>query len=285
MTPIRQPALIPPPQLVLSSSEMQAVASGYIPLDMDDRWFAYMEDDCLRVHRSWTGFGIYEVTFALKETGFMVTSAWVESDPGVYTRESDLEERELLCDLIEQVSGKPTPLLLPILIQSKLQLEAVLGDIATERVDAIVSAAGARMLDESRFHAALRRTAGPQLRAHCKTLGGCELGRAQISPGFGLPARWVIHTVGPRWRGGSRGESVLLESCYRESLALADGVGAESVAFSAIATGARGFPLAAAAEIAVDTVRSTPTMVRMIRFVCLDASTLKAYKQAIYQSR
>ena len=285
VTPIRQPAPIPPPQMLLSGAEMQAVAMGYVPVDMNDKWFAFMEDDCLYLHRSWTGLGIYEVTFAAKETGFMITSARVESDPESYKRDSDMGERERLRDLIAHVSGEPMPPLLPVLIQSKPQLEAVLGDITAERVDAIVSPASANLLGGGGVDAAIHRAAGPELRAYCQTLGGCELGRAKISLGFRLAARWAIHTVGPQWRGGSHGEPVLLESCYRESLARADEVGAESIAFPALATGAHGYPRAAAAEIAVDTVRSTPTKVRQVRFVCFDALTLEAYEEAIIQSR
>ncbi len=281
VAPIRQPEPIPPPQMLLSGAEMQAIASGYIPMDMNDKWFAFMEDDRLFLHRSWTGLGIYEVTFAAKETGFMITSARVESDPESYKRDSAIGERERLRDLIVHVSGEPMPPLLPILIQSKPQLEAVLGDITSERVDAIVNPASADLLGGGGVDRAIHRAAGPELRSYCMTLGPCELGRAKISPGFRLSARWVIHTVGPQWRGGSHGEPVLLESCYRESLAQADEVGAESVAFPAIATGAHKYPRTAAAEIAISTVRKTPTKVREVRFVCFDVPTLKAYQRAI----
>lgn len=267
--------------MLLSGTEMQAIAAGYIPMDMNDKWFAFMEHDCLYLHRSWTGLGIYEVTFAAKETGFMITSARVESDPESYKRDSAMGERERLRDLIAHVSGEPMPPLLPILIQSEPQLEAVLGDITAHRADAIVNPASASLLGGGGVDAAIHRAAGPELRAYCQTLGGCDLGRAKISPGFRLAAQWVIHTVGPEWRGGSHGEPVLLESCYRESLAQADEVGAESVAFPAIATGAHGYPTTAAAEIAVTTVRSTPTKVREIRFVCFDPSTYKAYERAL----
>ena len=281
VTPIRQPAPIPPPQMLLSGAEMQAIAMGYVPVDMNDKWFAFMEDDCLYLHRSWTGLGIYEVTFAAKETGFMITSARVECDPDAYNRDSDLGERERLRDLIAHVSGEPMPPLLPVLIQSKPQLEAVLGDITSERVDAIVNPASANLLGGGGVDAAIHKAAGPELRAYCQSLGRCELGRAKISSGFRLASQWVIHTVGPQWRGGSYGEPVLLESCYRESLARADEVGAESVALPAIATGAHGYPRTAAAEIAVNTVRSTPTKVREIRFVCFDALTLEAYERVL----
>lgn len=284
---IRKPEAIAAPNVVLSKAEMQSIARGYVPMDMNDKWFAFMEGDRLYLHRSWTGFGIYEVTFAAKdlgytpETGFMITSARVENDRDVYKRDSSIGERERLRDLIAHISGEPMPPLLPTVIHSKPQLEAVSGDITAERVDAIVNPASANLLGGGGVDAAIHRAAGPELRAYCRSLGGCELGRAKISPGFRLAAPWVIHTVGPQWRGGTYGEPVLLESCYRESLARADEAGAESVAFPAIATGAHGYPPDAAAEIAVNTVRSTPTKVREIRFVCFDAPTLKAYERAL----
>ena len=185
--------------MLLSGAEMRAIAMGYVPVDMNGKWFAFMEGDCLYLHRSWTGLGIYGVTFAAKETGFMITSARVECDPDVYKRDSDLGERERLRDLIAHVSGEPMPPLLPVLIQSKPQLEAVLGDITAERVDAIVNPASANLLGGGGVDAAIHRAAGPELRAYCQTLGGCELGRAKISSGFRLASQWVIHTVGPQW--------------------------------------------------------------------------------------
>ncbi|WP_420624106.1 O-acetyl-ADP-ribose deacetylase [Candidatus Poriferisodalis sp.] len=252
---------------------------------MNDKWFTFMEDDCLFLHRSWTGFGIYEVTFAAKETGFLITSVHVESDPDIYKRDSDMGEREQLREIIAHVAGEPMPPLLPILIQSKPQLEAVLGDITTEKVDAIVTAADTVLLGGGGVDMAIHRAAGPELRSHCRSLDGCALGRAKITPGFRLAAQWVIHTVGPKWQGGSHGEPVLLESCYRECLARADEVGAESVAFPAIATGAHKYPRTAAAKIAISTVRKTPTKVREVRFVCFDVPTLKAYQKAIGEAK
>ncbi|WP_419553587.1 macro domain-containing protein [Candidatus Poriferisodalis sp.] len=284
VAPIRQPVPIPPPQMLLSGAEMQTIAMGYVPVDINARWFASMEGDCLYLHRGWTGLGIYEVTFAAKETWFMITSARIECDPDVYNRDSDLGERERLRNLIAHVSGEPMPPLLPVPIQSKPLLEAVLGDITAERVDAIVNPASANLLGGGGVDAATHRAAGPELRAYCQTVGGCELGRAKISPGFRLASQWAIHTVGPQWRGGSYGEAVLLESCYRESLARADEVGAERVAIPAIATGAHGYPRTSAAEIAVKTVRSTPTKVREIHFVCFDALTLQAYEESLNRS-
>jgi O-acetyl-ADP-ribose deacetylase (regulator of RNase III) len=286
---IREPVPIPPPNMLLSRDEMQAIALGYRPVDMSDKWLAFMENDRLFLHRSWTGHGIYEVRFAAKglswsnETGFMPTSARVESDPRRYNPEEldPIAERDFLRDLIIHVSGEPMPISLPIVLSTGPTLQAVLGDITDEDVDAIVNPANTRLAGGNGVNGAIHHAAGPELLAHCKTLKGCPVGRAKVTPGYRLDARWVIHTVGPQWRGGTQGEPVLLESCYRESLARADEVDAQSVAFPALATGAHGYPLKAAARIAVDTVRSTSTDVNTIRFVCFDRPTLRAFQSAI----
>ncbi len=257
---------------------MQAIASGYRPV-WDEKWLAFMEDDCLFLHRCGTGHGIFEAIFAAQDGGFVVTSARVETDPRRYKENFDpIEERDFLRALIVDMSKQLTPRLLSISSPANPVLEAVLGDITTQSVDAIVNAANRRLVVGSGVNGAIHQAAGPELLAYCKFLGGCPIGRAKVTPGFRLAARWIIHTVGPRWRGGGHGEPVLLESCYRESLALADEVGAGSVAFPAIGTGAYGYPLDAAARIAVETIRSILTKVRLIRFVCIDRTTLEAFR-------
>lgn len=161
------------------------------------------------------------------------------------------------------------------------QLSAVRGDITTFDVDAIVNAANTTLLGGGGVDGAIHRAAGPELLEHCRTLGGCETGRAKISPGFDLPARWVIHTVGPVWEGGTSGERYLLTSCYREVLARADEVMARTIALPAISCGVYGYPIEPAAEIAVNSVRHIFSLVREATFVCFNDETLAAYQAAL----
>jgi O-acetyl-ADP-ribose deacetylase (regulator of RNase III) len=160
-----------------------------------------------------------------------------------------------------------------------VRIEVTSGDITEEIVDAIVNAANSALAGGGGVDGAIHRAAGAaELHAACAALGGCGAGDAKSTPGFNLPARWIIHTVGPVWQGGHQGEAELLASCYRSCLAVADRLGAHSVAFPAISTGVYGYPKASAAAVAVTTLRATPTEVELVRFVAFDAETLEVYR-------
>jgi O-acetyl-ADP-ribose deacetylase len=161
------------------------------------------------------------------------------------------------------------------------RIEATLGDITRESTDAIVNAANSGLTRGGGVCGAIFAAAGPGLADACAAIGACPTGDARATPGFALPARWIIHAVGPVWHGGARHEAELLASAYRRALEVADEIGARSVAFPAISTGIFGYPVAAATEIAVSTVRSSPTNVELVRFVCFDDTTLAAYEAAL----
>jgi O-acetyl-ADP-ribose deacetylase (regulator of RNase III) len=162
-----------------------------------------------------------------------------------------------------------------------MRVEAARGDITRESVDAIVNAANTSLLGGGGVDGAIHRAAGPELLQACRQLGGCATGDARATPGFRLPARWVIHAVGPVWRGGGHGEADQLAACYRRSLEIADELGARSVAFPAISTGVYGYPPEQAARIAVDTVRSADTAVELVRLVAFDDRTHGLYSKLL----
>jgi O-acetyl-ADP-ribose deacetylase (regulator of RNase III) len=166
-----------------------------------------------------------------------------------------------------------------------MKIEAVRGDITEQQVDAVVNAANQHLAGGGGVDGAIQRAAGAaELHEACRRLGGCPTGDAKPTPGFNLPARWIIHAVGPRYRDGRHGEPEQLASAYRRSLEVADELGARSVAFPAISTGIYGYPREEAARIAVDTIRSTPARVEQVRLVAFDEATLRLYESELARS-
>ena len=158
------------------------------------------------------------------------------------------------------------------------RLEAARGDITAERVDAVVNAANRYLRGGGGVDGAIHRAAGAdQLQAACRAIGECPPGQAVVTGGFALAARYIIHTVGPVWRGGREGEADILASCYRNALAVANEVGARSVAFPAISTGVYGYPPDEAAAVAVTTVGAADTTVALVRFIAFDEATHSLY--------
>lgn len=160
-------------------------------------------------------------------------------------------------------------------------LEVQVADITTLEVDAIVNAANQGLLGGGGVDGAIHRAAGPELLEYNRALGGCPAGEAKISPGFRLPAKWVISTVGPVWQGGDRGEQLLLESCYRRSFELALEKNLSSIAFPAISTGVYGYPKKQAAMVAVSVMQAYESRISRIIACCFSEQDARIYRQLI----
>ena len=164
------------------------------------------------------------------------------------------------------------------------RIEVILGDITRQSADAIVNAANCSLLGGGGVDGAIHRAAGPELLAECRTLHGCETGRAKITKGYRLSAKYVIHTPGPVWHGGGYGEEALLASCYRSCLTLASENGCKTVDFPSISTGVYHFPLEKASRIAIRTIAdylADHPEIERVRMVCFDTRTESAYAKAL----
>ena len=167
------------------------------------------------------------------------------------------------------------------------RIGVVEGDITKQAVDAVVNAANTTLLGGGGVDGAIHRAAGPELLAECRTLGGCATGQAKITRGYRLPAKWVIHTVGPVWRDGQHGEDELLASCYRSCFALAEQHGLRTIAFPSISTGAYGFPMERAARIAVRETKAFlegNTLVEQVRLVCFGTGAREIHSGALEEA-
>ena len=161
-----------------------------------------------------------------------------------------------------------------------MQLNILLGDITNSKAQAIVNAANRTLLGGGGVDGAIHRAAGPRLLEECRTLGGCDTGDAKMTAGYNLPAKYVIHTVGPVWHGGGQGEPELLASCYRHCLELAAAAGITHIAFPSISTGVFGYPTHMAATVALAAIRENAKEDMTVDIVCFDEGTLAVYRAA-----
>lgn len=281
-----------------SAKELQNLRYGNIPQEMEDKWFWYMEGNTLYAHRSWTGFCIYIVEIN-EATG--IHKVTVNRNKDQYTCTSVQEDIEELNELLnwwgqsnydyynewlsETVANMQKSMgadeheeTTEECLESKIQL--VQGDITKLTYDCIVNAANESLLGGGGVDGAIHRAAGPDLLTECRTLHGCKTGEAKITKGYRLPAKYIIHTVGPIYSGKAY-DAVQLSSCYRNSLDLAMANNLHSIAFPAISTGVYGYPLKDATDIAVLTVlewiNAHLDYKMEIVFCCFDRRTYDVY--------
>ena len=288
LVPLSKPAAIPAPARRWSEAQWRRIRLGHRSTEMEDKWDAFVDDDRLFFHRSWTGSGIYEADFARDGHDRVITAARVTGDRDIYARSTDHYETLMLEALIggvllgrwpedfQERLNNPTG-------RAKPRIEAVLGDITEERVEAIVNAANETLRGGGGVDGAIHRAAGPRLAEAGAALAPCKAGDAKATPAFDLdpPITHVIHTVGPVWHGGGHGEAQLLESCYGRCLEIADHLGVHSIAFPAISTGVYGYPPQLAADVAVRAVKDSSTSVEVIRLVAFDDATYRLYRERL----
>jgi O-acetyl-ADP-ribose deacetylase (regulator of RNase III) len=280
---------------VFAHDEMTRLRAGLVPEEMEDKWFVVFTDDELRLHRSWTGQHVYTVRFEPAPWGEQLTELLVDTASGA-TLEGACEMLFWVLDVVVLGRGlRDLPSTHPR--APEIVLERV--DITTVTDDVIVNAANESLLGGGGVDGAIHRAAGRELLLACRSLPEvpflepgstepskrrgvrCPTGEARITPAFGrLRARWVVHAVGPRYRGDGQ-DARLLASAIRSALTLAERYGARSVALPAISCGVFAYPLDAAAKVAIGVVYERPWRLDTVRFALFDAATLAAWQRAV----
>jgi len=280
-----------------TEKELGALIKGHIPQEMEDKWFWYYEDGKFYAHRSWTGICIYIIQFDLGTDAHVVT---VNRDPEQYkctdirldlqrlshlldwwTQEKYDYYHEWLSETLLNLSNSCKAVKQPV-VQNSMELDR--GDITRLDCDCIVNAANKSLLGGGGVDGAIHRAAGSGLLAECKTLNGCEVGEAKLTGGYNLKAKYVIHTVGPFHKGFFT-DKKLLANCYRNSLELAKQHDIHSIAFPAISTGAYGYPIKKAAQIAVETIRAwfgeNENYGMQVILSCFNDAVFEAYRELL----